>query len=77
MAIAKPKISTDFLNQIRWIDASYEDKLLSDRHLYINLVATHLDYMGQGVAQFMYRSLYEKFPDSLFSAFIVTKPLLN
>lgn len=33
--------------------------------------------MGKGIAQFMYKSLYEKFPQTLFSSFIVTKPIFN
>ncbi len=77
LAVSKPKISADFLNEILWIDASYQPEILSNRHLYIKVVATHLDYQGQGVAQFMYQALNETFPDSVFSAFIVTKPLLN
>ena len=77
LAVSKPKISADFLNKICWIDASYQNEILSHKHLYIKIVATHLDYRGQGIAQFMYQALYEKFPDSVFSAFIVTKPLLN
>lgn len=77
LALAKPKISNDFLNQIIWQDDSCKDKILSVRHLYIKVVATKLDYQGKGIAQFMYQSLYEKFPNSFISAFIVSKPLCN
>ncbi|MFB2935328.1 N-acetyltransferase family protein [Aerosakkonemataceae cyanobacterium BLCC-F154] len=74
---AKPKISTEFLNQIIWLDESCKDKILSDRHLYIKTVATKPDYHGKGIAQFIYKSLYEQFPNSFISTFIVSQPLGN
>lgn len=77
LALAKPKISSEFLNQIIWQDNSCKDKILSVRHLYIKVVAIKQDYQGKGIAQFMYNSLYEKFPHSFISAFIVTKPSGN
>ncbi|OKH31702.1 GNAT family N-acetyltransferase [[Phormidium ambiguum] IAM M-71] len=77
LALAKPKISNDFLNQIIWQDDSCKDKILSVRHIYIKVVAIKLDYQSRGIGQFMYESLYEKFPNSFISAFIVSKPLCN
>ncbi|XWK89157.1 MAG: GNAT family N-acetyltransferase [Phormidium sp.] len=77
LALAKPKISNEFLNQIIWQDDSCKDKIRSVRHLYIQVVATQLEYQGKGIAQFMYKSLYEKFPNSFISAFVVSKPLGN
>ncbi len=79
LAISKPKINDDFLTQMIWQNNNAKDKIISnqERHIYIKIVATKREYMGQGVAQFMYKSLYEKFPNSLLSSFIVTKPILN
>jgi L-amino acid N-acyltransferase YncA len=77
LAWAKPKISQEFLNQIIWQDETCKNKLFSDRHLYIKIVATKLNCQGKGIAQFMYNSLYEKFVNSFISTFVVSKPLGN
>jgi L-amino acid N-acyltransferase YncA len=77
VTISKPKISKDFLNQIIWKSNSYKDKIINDKHLYLQTSATHPEYGGRGVARFLYESLYKKFPDSYISAFIVTKPICN
>lgn len=77
VCLSKPKISTDSLKQIRWIDPRSRDKLQDPRHLFIHVVATQRQSIGQGVGQFMYRSLYRRFPDSFFSLFIVVKPIYN
>ncbi|MBD2355483.1 GNAT family N-acetyltransferase [Tolypothrix sp. FACHB-123] len=77
VTVAKPKISNIFLNQVIWQDDTYKPKILSEHHLYIQKVATKVDYMGKGIAQFMYKSLYEKFPNSVITAFIVSKPIFN
>lgn len=77
LAFSKPKISNEILNQIIWQDYEHSEKLMSDQHIYIEMVATKLDYMGKGIARFMYESLYEKFPNSLLSTFIVAKPIAN
>lgn len=77
LAISRPKISEPFLNHILWQDDSCKSKILSDRHIYIQNIATQRDYMGKGIARFLYQSLYEIFPNSVFSTFVVTKPILN
>ena len=77
LALSKPKITPEFLKQILWKDDSYRNQILSERHLYIKIVATHPNHRGKGVAQFMYKSLYETFPNSFLSAFIVNKPISN
>ncbi|MEA5499727.1 GNAT family N-acetyltransferase [Limnoraphis robusta] len=77
LALSKPKISNEFFNQIIWKDDSCQNKILSDRHFYIKIVATHPNHQSKGVAQFMYKSLYESFPNSFFSTFIVSKPIFN
>ncbi|EAW34993.1 GNAT family N-acetyltransferase [Lyngbya sp. PCC 8106] len=77
LALSQPKISPNFLNQIIWKDDSGQNKILSDQHFYIKIVATHPENMGKGVAQFLYKSLYETFPNSFFSTFIVSRPISN
>lgn len=77
LALSRPKISHDFLDQIVFKDNSYKDKILSDRHIYIKVIATHKKYMGKGIAQLMYQSLYQRFPHSFLSAFVVSKPISN
>ena len=77
LAVSKPKISAEFLSQLVWKDESCKDNILSDRHLYIQVVATKSNHTGQGIAKFMYNSLQERFPDSCFSAFIVAQPFFN
>lgn len=77
LAISRPKISDRFLNHILWQDDSYKRKILTDRHIYIQIIATKRDCMGKGVARFLYQSLYQLFPNSVFSTFVVTKPILN
>ncbi|WP_413162791.1 N-acetyltransferase family protein [Capilliphycus salinus ALCB114379] len=77
LALSKPKITPEFLNQIIWKDDSYRNQILGERHLYIKIIATHPNHRGKGVAQFMYKSLYETFPNSFLSAFIVNKPISN
>ncbi len=77
LALSKPHISPEFFDQIIWTDDSWQNKILSDQHLYINIVATHPEHMGKGVAQFLYKSLYETFPNAFFSTFIVSQPISN
>lgn len=77
LAWGKRKISAEFFNQIIWLDETCKDTIISDRHFYIKTVATKRDYQGKGIAQFMYKSVYEKFPNSCISAFVVSKPLGN
>ncbi|ERT04212.1 acetyltransferase family protein [Lyngbya aestuarii BL J] len=77
LALSKPKISPEFLSQIIWKDDSCQNKILSDQHLYINIVATHPEHMSKGVAQFLYKSLYKTFPNAFFSTFIVSQPISN
>ncbi len=77
LALSQPKISEDFFSQIAGEAFSYKEKLLSDRHFYIQIVAAKPDCMGKGIARFMYRSLYDLFPEACFSTFIVSKPLSN
>jgi L-amino acid N-acyltransferase YncA len=75
--LERPKISQDFLDNLIWQDASCREQILSNRHLYIKIIATKINHRGKGIAQFMYRSMYAIFPDSCWSAFIVTKPVYN
>ncbi len=77
LTLWRPKISNDFLNQIIWKNDAYSNKVLEDNHTHIKTVATKPDCMGKGIAQFMYKSLYEKLPNSFFTTFIVTKPIAN
>lgn len=77
VAISQPKISDEMLNKIIWKDEIFKKKVTSERHFYIQIVATKPDYMSRGVAQFMYESLYKKLPTSFISVFIVTKPIAN
>ncbi|MEB3150199.1 MAG: GNAT family N-acetyltransferase [Sphaerospermopsis sp.] len=79
LSVSRPKITDDFLNQIVWEDNDSKNKIINhqEQHLYIQVLATKQEYMGKGIAQFMYKSLYEKFPQTLFSSFIVTKPIFN
>lgn len=77
VVISKPKISDEMLERIIWENNSFKTKVTSERHFYIQIVATKPDCMGKGVAQFMYESLYKKLPNSFISVFIVTKPITN
>lgn len=79
LSLSQPKITDEFLNQMLWQDNYFSDKIVNnqERHLYINVVATKREYIGQGIGKFMYQSLYEQFPKSLLSSFIVTQPIFN
>jgi L-amino acid N-acyltransferase YncA len=77
VCISKPKISLEMLKKIKLEDLSYQSKIQDSRHLFIQVVATKREWRGQGVAQFMYRSLYQIFPNSFFSLFIVINPIYN
>lgn len=77
LAWGKRKISAEFFNQIIWLDETCKDTIISARHFYIKTVATKRDYQGQGIALFMYKSVYEKLPNSFISAFVVSKVLGN
>ncbi|HSF76908.1 MAG TPA: GNAT family N-acetyltransferase [Microcoleus sp.] len=77
VAISQPKISDEILDKIIWKDEVFKKKVTSDRHFYLERVATKLDWMGRGVAQFMYKEIYQVFPNSFISLFIVTRPIAN
>ncbi|RMG08154.1 MAG: N-acetyltransferase [Cyanobacteria bacterium J055] len=77
VAISQPKISTEMLKQIDWNEESYQDKVRDPRHIFIQVLATQTEWSGRGVAQFMYRSLYDTFPNSFFSLFVVINPIVN
>ncbi|TAE59735.1 MAG: GNAT family N-acetyltransferase [Nostocales cyanobacterium] len=81
VAVSKPEIMIDgnsnLLDMMIWDDESYKIRLLEDNHFYIQTVATKQEYMGKGIAQFMYQSLFDRFPNYIFSAFIVSKPIFN
>ena len=77
VAISQPKISDEMLNKIIWKNEAFKKKVTSDRHFYLERVATKLDCMGRGVAQFMYKEIYQVFPNSLIYLFIVTHPIAN
>lgn len=77
VCISKPKISTEMLKQIQWDDEIYQTKFQDSRHLFLQVVATQRKSSGQGVAQFMYRSLYQNFPNSFISLFVVVNPIMN
>ncbi|MEG4458851.1 GNAT family N-acetyltransferase [Microcoleus sp. N9_A1] len=77
VAISQPKISDEILDKIIWKDEAFKKRVTSDRHFYLERVATKLDWMGRGVAQFMYKEIYQVFPNSFISLFIVTHPIAN
>lgn len=77
VCVSQPKLSTEVLKKIQWIDSKFQKKLQDSRHISIQVVATHKQWSGKGVGQFMYRSLYQLFPHSYFSLFIVIKPIFN
>ena len=77
LALSKPKISEEFLNSMLWKDDAYRHQILGENHLDIKTVTTHPNHGGKAVGQFLYRSLYETFPNAFLSAFIATKPLTN
>lgn len=77
VAISQPKISDEMLNKIIWKDEVFKKKVTSDRHFYLQVVATKLDCMGRGVARFMYEEIYKVFPNSFISLFIVAHPIAN
>ncbi|MEG5164558.1 GNAT family N-acetyltransferase [Microcoleus sp. AT3-A2] len=77
VAISQPKISDEMLNKIIWKDERFKKKVTSERHFYLQVVATKLDCMGRGVARFMYEEIYQVFPNSFISLFIVTQPIAN
>ncbi|MEG4184297.1 GNAT family N-acetyltransferase [Microcoleus sp. Pol14D6] len=77
VAISQPKISEEMLDKIIWKDEAFKKRVTSDRHFYLERVATKVDWMGRGVARFMYKEIYQLFPNSFISLFIVTQPIAN
>lgn len=77
LSLAKPIITADFLDLIRWENGGNPEQVLQENHFYIPVVATRWDVMGQGVARFLYESLESQFPATCFSCFIVTQPIYN
>ncbi|MEG4489250.1 GNAT family N-acetyltransferase [Microcoleus sp. D2_18a_B4] len=77
VAISPPKLSEEILDKIIWKDEIFKKRVTSDRHFYLERVATKLNWMGRGVAQFMYKEIYQFFPNSFISLFIVTQPIAN
>ena len=77
MAVSIPKVDNNFLNQVLWKDTSYRTKITRDNNLYIQTVAVQPTCIGQGIGQFIYKSLYEEFSTSFFTTFVVSKPIEN
>ncbi|MGG6296908.1 N-acetyltransferase family protein [Leptolyngbya sp. AN02str] len=77
VSISRPHITEEFIQQVTWANQSWIDQILSDRHIYINTLGIHNQHQGKGIAQQLYRSLYQRFPGACFSAFVVTRPVLN
>ena len=77
VGVSQPEISEEILNEIIWKDEAFKKIVTSDRHFYLQVVATKLDCMGRGVARFMYEEIYKVFPNSFISLFIVTHPIAN
>ncbi|HIK10716.1 MAG TPA: GNAT family N-acetyltransferase [Oscillatoriaceae cyanobacterium M33_DOE_052] len=75
--LTQPKIDDELLSQIIWQEASCIDKILTTQHFYIKILAVNPNYMGQGIGQFLYTSLYQSLAPAVLSAFIVTKPACN
>ncbi|MEG4024392.1 GNAT family N-acetyltransferase [Microcoleus sp. S13C4] len=77
VAISQPKISNEKLDKIIWKDEVFKKRVTSERHFYLQRVATKVDWMGRGVARFMYKEIYQLFTNSFISLFIVTQPIAN
>ncbi len=52
-------------------------KTLTKSHQHILTVATSVDHKGLGIGSFLYTSLFKKYTDTIFSAFVVTSPFSN
>jgi L-amino acid N-acyltransferase YncA len=74
---SKGKIEKSFLKTITFENPHIEEKILSPNHIYIEIIAVNPDFIGQKVGQFMYKTLFNKFPHCYFSAFVVNKPISN
>lgn len=77
VAIARPQISGEVLQKIRWTGTDYGDRISDHRHHYIQVVATKPGWTGKGVARHLYTSIYRQFPHSILSALVVTQPITN
>lgn len=77
VAVSTPRITSDFLEQVSWQDDTYKNLVTRDGNRYIQVVAVKPEHTSQGIARFLYESLYHEFPDSFFTAFVVTKPVKN
>ncbi|HBQ97339.1 MULTISPECIES: GNAT family N-acetyltransferase [unclassified Roseofilum] len=77
VALSQPEITPQILETIRWTGEDYGDRLMSDRHYYIQVLVTKPGWTGKGVAQSLYRFLYKTLPGSVLSGFIVTQPITN
>jgi ribosomal protein S18 acetylase RimI-like enzyme len=77
VSLSQPRITQDVLEKIQWTGEDYSDRLMSDRHYYIQVLATKPGWTGKGVARSLYGLIYQTFPDSVLSAFIITQPIIN
>lgn len=77
VSLSQPQIIQDVLEKIRWTGEDYSDRLMSDRHYYIQVLATKPGWTGKGVARSLYRFIYQTFPGAVLSAFIITQPITN
>ncbi len=77
VCVSRPKISAEMLTKIQWEDTMSYEKVQDPRHLFLHVVATRRNWSSQGVGQFMYRSLYDSFPSSFISLFVVVNPIAN
>ncbi len=75
--LSQPKISEQIIQELAWKENNFIEKIMNKNHIFINIISTHKDYMGQGIGKFMYESIFAKLPASFLSAFIVAKPIAN
>ncbi len=67
----------NLLEHIQWEDEIMRDIVLSDRTIYIEQVAVDKNFQSQGVASYLYHSIFEMFPDTVFTAFVINRPIKN
>jgi len=70
-------IDNSIISYVEW-EGNFDKKLIySKKHKYLAVLVIDKNYTGLGLAQYIYKQLFEKYPGSIFTAFIATNPFKN
>lgn len=69
--------SNEIMQQLEWKDQQLREMILNYQHFYVEQIAIRKEFQRKGIGSFLYRTVLNLFPNAVFSAFVVNKPIKN